>query len=165
MRTIVGQQVSVVAATTVMGRIVRKFGQPIETPWPELNSGTIQVEQIASQSVDTLAPLGLNTGRAEAILGLSRAIVEGEIQLEHCVDPERMIAQLQTIRGIGPWTAHYFGMRILDWPDAFIAGDLVVRRQLHPMSPKEIEQHSQAWRPWRAYAVMHLWNASGFFNT
>lgn len=72
----------------------------------------------------------------------------------------------QLLDGIGPWTSHYFGMRILGWPDAFIASDLVVRKQLAPpLSVKPIEARSQVWRPWRAYAVMHLWHASGFFHS
>ena len=165
LRTIVGQQVSVAAATTVMSRIVQAFGERVETPWPQLDLNTITPERIARESVDSLAPLGLNSARANAILGLARAIQEGRIQLEYSMDPERSMAQLQELDGIGPWTANYFGMRILGWPDAFIGSDLVIRKQLAPMTSKQIEMASQAWRPWRAYAVMHLWNASGFFQT
>lgn len=164
-RTIVGQQVSVSAATTVMGRIVQAFGQRFESPWPQLFLKPITPERIARESVDTLAPLGLNSARARAILSVARAIVDGELELEHSNDPERTVEQLQLLDGIGPWTAHYFGMRILGWPDAFIASDLVVRKQLAPLSVKQIEARSQVWRPWRAYAVMHLWHAAGFFHS
>jgi AraC family transcriptional regulator of adaptative response / DNA-3-methyladenine glycosylase II len=164
-RTIVGQQVSVSAATTVMGRIVQAFGQRIESPWPQLFLNSITPERIARESVDTLAPLGLNSARARAILSVARAIVDGKLELEHSNDPERTVEQLQHLDGIGPWTAHYFGMRILGWPDAFIASDLVVRKQLAPLSVKQIEARSQVWRPWRAYAVMHLWHAAGFFHS
>ena len=164
-RTIIGQQVSVGAATTVMCRIVKAFGQPIETPFPQLNLRTILPNRIARESIDTLAPLGLNSARANAILLIARAIVDGKIQLEDSIDPESTVAQLQQLNGIGPWTANYFGMRILGWPDAFIASDLVVRKRLAPLTVKQIEIRSQAWRPWRAYAVMHLWNASGFFQS
>jgi AraC family transcriptional regulator, regulatory protein of adaptative response / DNA-3-methyladenine glycosylase II len=163
-RTIVGQQVSVAAATTVMGRLVRQFGERAVTPWPALNLHTISVERIARQSVDTLAPLGLNSARARAIVGLAQAVADGTVDLQQSVDPDQSIAALQTLDGIGPWTANYFGMRILGWPDAFIASDLVVRKQLAPLTVKQIETLSQAWRPWRGYAVMHLWHASGFFQ-
>ena len=163
-RTIIGQQVSVAAATTVMGRVVRTFSDHLTTPWSELNGLTVTPERLASQSVDTLAPLGLNAARANAILALSRAVAEGKIHLRHSADPARTIARLQELPGIGPWTAHYFGMRILGWPDAFIGGDLVVRKALAPLSPRQIEERSQAWRPWRGYAVMHLWRGVGFLK-
>ncbi|RYD37101.1 MAG: DNA-3-methyladenine glycosylase 2 family protein [Verrucomicrobiaceae bacterium] len=156
-RTIIGQQVSVAAATTVMGRVVRVFGEPLSTPWPELNSLTLTAGRLAAQSVDTLAPLGLNSGRANALLALSRAVAEGKIHLRRSADPLRTMAQLEELPGIGPWTSHYIGMRMLGWPDAFLLGDLVVRKALAPRSPRQIEEYSRIWRPWRAYAVMHLW--------
>lgn len=163
-RTIIGQQVSVAAATTVMGRVVRAFGGGVATPWPELNGLTITAGRLASESVDTLAPLGLNAARANAILALSRAVAEGKIHLRHSADPARTIARLQELPGIGPWTAHYFGMRILGWPDAFIAGDLVVRKALAPLTPRQVEERSKIWSPWRGYAVMHLWRSVGFLR-
>ena len=164
-RTIIGQQVSVAAATTVMGRVVQAFGHPVTTPWPALNRLTLTPDRLAGESVDTLAPLGLNRARASAILTLSRAVMEGRITLNPSPDPGRAIARLQELPGIGPWTAHYFGMRILGWPDAFIAGDLVVKKALAPLTTKQIEARSAAWRPWRSYAVMHLWRSTGFFKT
>ena len=164
-RTIIGQQVSVAAATTVMGRIVQAFGGSILTPWPELNRLTLTPARLAQESIDTLAPLGLNSARAGALLTLSRSLIEGKISLRPSADPERAMARLQELPGIGPWTAHYFGMRILGWPDAFIGGDLVVKKALAPLTPRQIEARSAAWRPWRGYAVMHLWHATGFFKT
>lgn len=166
-RTIIGQQVSVAAATTVMGRVVRAFGETSSIPWPDehLTGLTVTAQKLSSQSIDTLAPLGLNSARANAILSISRAVAEGKIHLRHSADPARAIAQLQELPGIGPWTAHYFGMRILGWPDAFISGDLIVRRALAPLTPRQIEERSQVWRPWRGYAVMHLWRSAGFLKT
>lgn len=164
-RTIIGQQVSVAAATTVMGRIVQAFSAPFETPWPALNRLTLTPEILSRQSIDTLAPLGLNSARANALLTFSRAITGGFLTLDHSPDPERSIARLQELPGIGPWTAHYFGMRILGWPDAFIAGDLVVKKALAPLTLRQIEDRSAPWRPWRGYAVMHLWRSVGFFKS
>lgn len=164
-RTIIGQQVSVAAATTVMGRVVRAFGETVSTPWTDQLTGlTVTPEKLASQSIGTLAPLGLNSARANAILSVSRAVAEGQIHLRHSADPARTIARLQELPGIGPWTAHYFGMRILGWPDAFIAGDLIVRRALAPLTLRQIGERSQIWRPWRGYAVMHLWRNAGFLK-
>jgi AraC family transcriptional regulator of adaptative response / DNA-3-methyladenine glycosylase II len=163
-RTIIGQQVSVAAATTVMGRVVQAFGDSILTPWPTLNRLTITPDRIARESVDSLAPLGLNSARAHALLAVARPVDSGQLTLAHSPDPERTIARLQELPGIGPWTAHYFGMRILGWPDAFIGGDLVVRKALAPLTPRQIEARSAAWRPWRGYAVMHLWRSTGFIK-
>ncbi len=163
-RTIIGQQVSVAAATTVMSRIVQAFAEPAQTPWPVLNRHTLTPHQLARESVDTLAPLGLNSARANALLSLARAVADGKLTLGPSPDPERAMARLQELPGIGPWTAHYFGMRILDWPDAFIAGDLVVKKALAPLTVKQIEARSAAWRPWRGYAVMHLWRSAGFLK-
>ena len=164
-RTIIGQQVSVAAATTVMGRIVQAYGGSILTPWPQLNRLSLTPARLAQESIDTLAPLGLNSARAGALLTLSRSLTEGKISLSPSADPERAMARLQELPGIGPWTAHYFGMRILGWPDAFIGGDLVVKKALAPLTPRQIEARSAAWRPWRGYAVMHLWHSTGFFKT
>ena len=163
-RTIIGQQVSVAAATTVMGRVVQAFGDSIQTPWPALNRLTLTPDRLGRESVDTLAPLGLNSARASALLAISRAVMDGSVTLGRTADPERAMARLQELPGIGPWTAHYFGMRILGWPDAFIAGDLVIRKALAPLTLKQIEARSAAWRPWRGYAVMHLWRSAGFFK-
>ena len=163
-RTIIGQQVSVAAATTVMGRVVQAFGESVLTPWPVLNRLTLTPGRLARESVDTLAPLGLNSARASALLAISRAVLDGCVTLGRTADPERAMARLQELPGIGPWTAHYFGMRILGWPDAFIAGDLVVKKALAPLTLKQIESRSAAWRPWRGYAVMHLWRSTGFFK-
>ncbi len=164
-RTIIGQQVSVAAATTVMGRVVKASGESLNTPWPDLNRLTLTPARLARESVDTLAPLGLNRARANALLAMARAVDSGRLLLGHSTDPERTIAQLQELPGIGPWTAHYFGMRILGWPDAFIAGDLVVKKALAPLTQKQIEARSAAWRPWRGYAVMHLWRSIGFLKS
>ncbi len=73
--------------------------------------------------------------------------------------PEEAIARLAELPGIGPWTAHYIAMRALSWPDAFPKEDIAIRNGLGGVSAKEAEALSQTWRPWRSYAVMHLWRA------
>jgi AraC family transcriptional regulator of adaptative response / DNA-3-methyladenine glycosylase II len=80
--------------------------------------------------------------------------------LEPGVDVPSTMDALRALPGVGDWTAHYIAMRALRWPDAFPAGDLVVRRALGVTSAARAEAKSTAWRPWRAYAVMHLWKGN-----
>jgi AraC family transcriptional regulator, regulatory protein of adaptative response / DNA-3-methyladenine glycosylase II len=80
------------------------------------------------------------------------------LKLEAGADPESTIKRLVSVPGIGPWTAHYIAMRGLRWPDAFPKEDIAVRGKLGGVSAARAEELSQAWRPWRSYAVMHIWN-------
>jgi AraC family transcriptional regulator of adaptative response / DNA-3-methyladenine glycosylase II len=88
---------------------------------------------------------------------LARAIQAGSLKLDAGANPEADIAQLTALPGVGQWTAHYIAMRASRWPDAFPKEDIAVRNSLGRVSTKQAEQISQAWRPWRSYAVMHLW--------
>jgi AraC family transcriptional regulator of adaptative response / DNA-3-methyladenine glycosylase II len=93
--------------------------------------------------------------RARALLAVARAIEDGAVDLAG--PPEDAIAALLALPGIGPWTAQYIAMRALSWPDAFPAGDLGVKIALGGLDAREATERAEAWRPWRAYAVMHLW--------
>ena len=97
--------------------------------------------------------------RARTIVELATAVATGDIALQPETDVEPMLARLMGIRGIGTWTAHYIAMRALRWPDAFLEGDLIVRRALGVAQPARALAHAEAWRPWRAYAVIHLWRS------
>lgn len=143
-RAILGQQVSVRAATTIAGRLVARFGPP--TP-----------EVIAAAPVAELRALGLTQARAETLRTLAYAVLEGTVRFD-APDPEETIARLIALPGIGPWTAHYLAMRALSWPDAFPAGDLGVKKALGLTAERAIVARAERWRPWRAYAVMHLWH-------
>ena len=152
-RAIVGQQVSVKGATTVMSRIVDRYGERIgETvlfPTPE---------SLAALSVENLS---MPNKRAQAIKDMAAAVVRGEIDLARSNSSEILVGQMTAIKGIGPWTAQYVTMRALNDPDAFLHSDLVILKSaaslLGIQSEKEMLERSQAWRPWRAYAGMHLW--------
>ncbi len=159
LRAILGQQVTVKAATTIAGRFAAAFGEPIETPFPELNRLTPAPARIARASVDAMARLGVLSARCKSIIALAQTQVSGNLSFDggNQHDPEQTIAQLTEIPGIGAWTAHYIAMRALRWPDAFPKEDIAVRNKLGGVTAKQAEEISQAWRPWRSYAVLHLW--------
>lgn len=158
LRAVLGQQITVKAATTIAGRFAEAFGKKIETPFPELTRLTPLPEQVAKADVAAIARLGIIRTRAKTLLALARAFQAGTLRIDAGADPEAAVAQLAAIPGIGPWTAHYIAMRGLRWPDAFPKEDIVLRQRLGGVSAKEAEALSQAWRPWRSYAVLHLWN-------
>ena len=156
-RTILGQQVSVAAATTLCARLVAQLGAPIATPWPGLDRVFPTAAVLAGTPTATLAAISLPAARADAIRALARAAADGAIALEPTADPAAAMAALVELPGIGPWTASYLAMRVLRWPDGFPAGDLVIRRALDATTDRAAERASAPWRPWRAYAAMHLW--------
>ena len=158
MRAILGQQITVKAATTVGCRLAQAFGRKIQTPFPELMRLTPRSEHIAKASVGDIARLGIISARARSIIALAQALNSGILQLEAGAIPEVAIARLVALPGIGQWTAHYIAMRALRWPDAFPKEDVAMRNNLGGVSSKHAEEMSQAWCPWRSYAVVHIWN-------
>jgi AraC family transcriptional regulator, regulatory protein of adaptative response / DNA-3-methyladenine glycosylase II len=158
-RAILGQQITVQAATKIACRYAEAFGEKIETPFPELTRLSPTVQKVTRATVDDIARLGIIRTRSACILAMAEAIRSGALQLDPNANPEATIAQLVTLPGIGPWTAHYIAMRALRWPDAFPKEDIAVRNNLGGVSAKQAEEMSQAWRPWRSYAVMHVWHS------
>ncbi len=160
-RAILGQQVTVKGATTLSCRFVEAFGEPLVTPFGELNRLTPTPARVAAASVDDIARLGIIAVRSRSILALADAQISDGPCLDAGThhDPDASIARLSQLPGIGPWTAHYIAMRALRWPDAFPKEDIVLRNNLGGVTAKEAEVLSQAWRPWRSYAVMHIWQA------
>jgi len=159
MRAVLGQQISVAAARTIAGRITAAFGEPIETPNPNLNRVSVSAALLAQAGGADLTRFGLTGKRAECLIALARAVAGGEVKLEPGVDVAATIERLKQLPGIGDWTAHYIAMRALRWPDAFPHSDLGLRKALGESSPKRILEIAENWRPWRAYALMHLWNS------
>jgi AraC family transcriptional regulator of adaptative response / DNA-3-methyladenine glycosylase II len=159
LRAILGQQVTVKAATTIAGRFVAAFGQSIVTSLPELNRLTPQPARIAAACVDDIARHGIVAARARSMIALAKAQGSAGLCLDGGVhrNPDDSIRRLAELPGIGPWTAHYIAMRALRWPDAFPKEDVAVRNSLGGVTANEAEALSQPWRPWRSYAVMHLW--------
>jgi AraC family transcriptional regulator of adaptative response / DNA-3-methyladenine glycosylase II len=159
LRAIVGQQVSVKSATTVFGRFVDRFGEPVETPFPSLDRLAPTAEEVAAADVSQLIALGLTGKRAATVLHLAQAIASGQITLDPSADAELTRAQLLALPGIGPWTTEYIAMRALGDPDAFPASDLALLKIMGTDKPKLLEAQAESWRPWRAYAAIHVWHS------
>ncbi len=163
-RAILGQQVSVKAANTLAGRLVKVYGEPIQTvAEAELAYLFPCPERLANAD---LSDIGLMPQRAEAIRGLARAVRDGNLAFGTAVGLEEAIERLTTLVGVGAWTAHYIAMRALGEPDAFPAGDLGLRRAAaenkgEMLTEAQLRQWAEPWRPWRAYAAMYLWRHYG----
>lgn len=157
LRGVIGQRVSVRAATTIAGRLAHALGEPIQTPFEGVDRLAPSAETIARTAPARLAALGVPVARATALRDLARAVERGEIELAPGVDPLETMRLLERIKGIGPWTAQYVAMRVLQWPDAFPSGDLVLQRAAGAESASRLERTAEPWRPWRAYAAVHLW--------
>ncbi len=142
-RAVLGQQVSVAAATGLAARLVERFGDRVLTD-PAVLAATDP------------AGLGMPARRVAALQALADRAQAGDIELHAGADPERLARSLCAIPGIGAWTAGYVGMRVARDPDAFPDNDWVVKQRLAG-TPAEIRRRAEAWRPWRAYAVMYLW--------
>lgn len=152
-RAIVGQQISVKGATTVMGKILREFG--------EIADGVLLFPSAKSLARLTPERLPMPRSRAVAIRDAARAVVTGEVDLA-TQDSATLVAQLTRIKGISEWTAQYVAMRAINDPDAFLHTDLLLRRvakrRLSLATDKALLTRAEAWRPWRAYAGMYLWS-------
>lgn len=157
-RAVLGQQVSVAAATTLAERLAHRFGEPVETSIEGLERAWPTPERIAGATEGELAAIGLTSARARALRGLAEAVAGGALALDSFADPESAMAALTELPGIGDWTAQYIAMRALSFPDAFPASDLGVRKALGGAPPAECIRLAELWRPWRAYAVVHLWS-------
>jgi AraC family transcriptional regulator of adaptative response / DNA-3-methyladenine glycosylase II len=159
-RTVLGQQVSIKGASTIAGRWAQAFGELITTPFPELNRLSPTAERMAGVSAEEIIALGMVGARARCLVGLAQAVAERRIVLAFAANVEEQIEHLMRLPGIGHWTANYIAMRALHWPDAFPTGDLVLMRAAQS-TQKQLQQRSEAWRPWRAYAAHYLWQSLG----
>jgi AraC family transcriptional regulator of adaptative response / DNA-3-methyladenine glycosylase II len=151
-RTIIGQQVTLAAARTLAGRIVERFGEPIETPFPGVTRLFPSAERLAQARADQISALGMPRKRGETLRSLARAVADEKIRLARgAVAVGR--AGLAGLAGVGPWTIEYAALRALGDPDAFPGGDAVLKAAFEG----DVARASEAWRPWRGYAAALLW--------
>jgi len=162
-RAILGQQVSVRAATTIAGRLAATYGEPLLLPDgienKELRFLFPRPERLVRARLENS---GIIRSRADTIRSVARAVVCGDLKFDPAQDPAEFCAALQSIKGIGDWTAQYVAMRTLKNPDAFPASDLGLIKAIDPpqrVSPAKLLARAESWRPWRAYAALLLWGS------
>ena len=177
-RAVLGQQVSVKAATTLAGRLVTRFGEPVK-PAQQAHPGDTRVDLAqpidaglthwfpSAQTLAQIKPaqlqtIGLVRARAETLITLARYIAAAPEWSARYIGLDTFIEEMTALPGIGPWTAQYIAMRGFADPDAFPAADLGLLRAARALgiatTPRELERHAERWRPWRAYAAQVLWN-------
>jgi AraC family transcriptional regulator, regulatory protein of adaptative response / DNA-3-methyladenine glycosylase II len=152
-RAVLGQQVSVAGARTLAGRLTAALGEPLPEPLAD-DALTHAFPTAHALAAADPAELPLTRARAHALATLCGAVADGSLALDPGADRDATRERLLSLLGIGSWTAEYVAMRALGDPDAFPATDLGVRKALERLGPGA---DPERWRPWRAYAVQHLW--------
>lgn len=157
-RAVVGQQVSVAGAATVAGRLAERYGAVVDVP-----GAPAGLERLFPTAADLAAAdpadLPMPRARGRALVGLAHAIADGDVALDRSTDRDAVRERLLALPGIGPWTAGYVALRALGDPDVFLPTDLGVRQALSRLG-LNTGTAPEAWRPWRSYALMHLWTSS-----
>jgi AraC family transcriptional regulator of adaptative response / DNA-3-methyladenine glycosylase II len=157
-RAVIGQQISVAGATTLARRLVDAYGETRAHSRDGLDRSFPTAERLLDAPLESI---GLPRSRAATLRSLSAAVVDGRVDFRAGQRLDAFVEQMSALPGIGAWTAHYIAMRALGHPDAFPAGDLVLQQVLGGdtrLSERATDARSQAWRPWRAYSVLHLWH-------
>jgi AraC family transcriptional regulator of adaptative response / DNA-3-methyladenine glycosylase II len=158
-RAILGQQVTVAAARTVAGRLASALGEGVDTPHESLKILFPSAKRVADASEGSIARLGMPAARARTVLALARAVADGKLELAPNAVIEARLELLRQLPGVGEWSALFMAMRALAWPDAYPHSDYGVMKALGVSDARRALEAGEAWRPWRAYAVMHLWNS------
>jgi AraC family transcriptional regulator, regulatory protein of adaptative response / DNA-3-methyladenine glycosylase II len=157
-RAVLGQQVSLAGAATLAGRLVADYGEPLRTPLGTVTHLFPRARALADAEPERLP---MPASRRRALLGLAEALAEGRVVLDATVDRAEARRRLLEVPGVGPWTADYVALRALRDPDAFLPSDLGLRRALERLGldgrPANAIKLAESWRPYRAYALMHLW--------
>ncbi len=160
-RAVLGQQITVVAAIRLAGKLVAQYGQPLQTPYAGITHVFPTAEVLAAAD---LATLGMPKARGRTLSGVAQALLDDSQLFEPKASLQEGVARLVALPGIGDWTAQYIAMRQLREPDAFASGDIGLINALAaleggPVSARELLARAEAWRPLRAYAAQHLWTS------
>ena len=156
-RVVLGQQVTVAAARTLAARLVERLGEPIETPWPALHRLFPSPQTLAEADQEVIGKLGIVRQRVRALQALAREVHEGRITLHRGAPLAATLDALRALPGFGEWTVQLIAMRALAWPDAFPVTDIGLLNALGTRDTAAVSAMAEAWRPWRAYAVIRLW--------
>jgi AraC family transcriptional regulator of adaptative response / DNA-3-methyladenine glycosylase II len=157
-RIVLGQQVTVKAARTLVQRLVNRYGEPVDTPFPALTHLFPDAATLAGADPAEIGQLGIVRQRVKALQALAAAVAEGRIGLQRGAPLQPTLQALLALPGIGDWTAQVIAMRALAWPDAWPASDIGLMNALGSRKAQHITTLAEPWRPWRAYAVMRLWH-------
>lgn len=160
-RAVLGQQITVKAASTLAARLVAAYGTQVQTGIEGLTHSfpaPAAILALGENISGHLGKLGIISARANTIYQLARVLADEKNDFGFWGNPEEEMQKLQAIRGIGSWTAQYIAMRAMSWPDAFLPTDAGIKKALPDHTPKELQVLSEAWRPWRSYATVNLWN-------
>jgi AraC family transcriptional regulator of adaptative response / DNA-3-methyladenine glycosylase II len=157
-RAVVGQQVSIAAARTLLARFVEALGSPM----PSSGEGSLRTFPAPAVIAEAdLQGSGILPRRAATLTALATAVADGDISLDPGADRDETERKLLQIKGIGPWTASYIRMRALRDPDVFLPTDLGARRAAERFGLRgDLANAAAGWRPWRSYALQHLWTAA-----
>jgi AraC family transcriptional regulator of adaptative response / DNA-3-methyladenine glycosylase II len=166
-RAVLGQQVSVAGATTLSGRMMERYGDPVETPFDSVTRHFPRAQVLATATVDDVARIGMPGTRAQTIINLARYATEGGLDIKPTCSLQQAVQQMRTVPGIGEWTAQYIALRALRFPDAFPAGDLGLQKAAARddalgsarLTEKQLLARAGTWAPWRGYAALILWNS------
>jgi AraC family transcriptional regulator, regulatory protein of adaptative response / DNA-3-methyladenine glycosylase II len=160
-RAIIGQQVSVAGARTIAGRLVGAAGEALPEPIEGITHLFPTPAALVALAEESPATFSMPSGRRNALIALAVAVTAGEVVIDPGADPTELRSSLVALPGVGPWTAEYVAMRALRDPDAFMPTDLGIKRAAETLGlPTEVAALtalSESWRPWRSYAMVHLW--------
>jgi AraC family transcriptional regulator of adaptative response / DNA-3-methyladenine glycosylase II len=157
MRAVVGQQIGLPQARVILGRLAQRHGTSVPDAPDGLCRTLPDAPTLAACTPEALRACGLTGARALSLHALALAVAEGRVALQPLAPVETTLAALHALPGIGDWTAQVIALRGLGWPNAFPAGDLVLRKQLGLTRPADVLAHAERWAPWRGYAAVHLW--------
>ncbi len=161
-KAVLGQQITVKAARTLAGRLASAFGTPLEAGIEGLTHlfpSFTDILSLEGKIENHLGPLGIIAARSRTIQSLAKSFSDGALDISLGADPREEIKKMLAIPGIGAWTAQYIAMRAMGWPDAFLETDAGIKKALPLYTAKQLLDLAQAWRPFRSYATVSLWNS------